>query len=287
MLFTMKDVECLTGIKAYTIRTWEKRYSFLKPARTLTNIRSYNTKEVIKILSIALLNKYGNKTSQLVNLPEEKLLDKIVNLENPKATEDRIIFNLIQKMLSHDAEAFENILHEYELNLPDQIISLVLVPFFERIEILWQTGTITPVQNYFVSNIMRQYLYSAIQKLSFTKTKDQKSGCLFLPHKENQDLGLLCTAYLLKSKGIHIIYLGGIMPLIDVEYVVKKMSPNFMYVHFCAANSINFSKFLSDINKRFKIPLIISGNLGLVFQKKIPANIIFKKKINEVMTFLP
>ena len=40
--FSIKDLENLTGIKAHTIRIWEKRYNLLKPKRTGTNIRYYD-----------------------------------------------------------------------------------------------------------------------------------------------------------------------------------------------------------------------------------------------------
>ena len=57
MLFTIKDIENLSGIKAHTIRIWEQRYSFLKPKRSDTNIRYYTKEELKTILNIALLNK--------------------------------------------------------------------------------------------------------------------------------------------------------------------------------------------------------------------------------------
>ncbi len=37
--FTIKDLENLSGVKAHTIRIWEKRYGLLAPQRTDTNIR--------------------------------------------------------------------------------------------------------------------------------------------------------------------------------------------------------------------------------------------------------
>lgn len=40
--FSIKDLENLSGIKAHTIRIWEKRYNLLTPDRTDTNIRTYS-----------------------------------------------------------------------------------------------------------------------------------------------------------------------------------------------------------------------------------------------------
>ena len=64
-VFTIKDLENLSGIKAHTIRIWEQRYNFLKPCRTETNIRYYCNQELKTILNISLLNKYGYKISHI------------------------------------------------------------------------------------------------------------------------------------------------------------------------------------------------------------------------------
>ena len=36
-----KILENISGIKAHTLRIWEKRYNLLSPERTETNIRRY------------------------------------------------------------------------------------------------------------------------------------------------------------------------------------------------------------------------------------------------------
>ena len=48
-VFSIKDLENLSGIKAHTIRIWEKRYNVLEPMRSDTNIRSYDIKNLQKL----------------------------------------------------------------------------------------------------------------------------------------------------------------------------------------------------------------------------------------------
>ena len=47
--FSIKNLEHLSGIKAHTIRIWEKRYSLFQPERTNTNIRMYNQENLQKL----------------------------------------------------------------------------------------------------------------------------------------------------------------------------------------------------------------------------------------------
>ena len=53
--FSIKDLENITGVKAHTIRIWEKRYDLLSPERSETNIRYYSNKNLQKLLNIVLL----------------------------------------------------------------------------------------------------------------------------------------------------------------------------------------------------------------------------------------
>ena len=60
-VFSIRDLENFSGIKAHTIRIWEKRYGILIPERTDSNIRTYNESELKKILNVAYLNRNGLK----------------------------------------------------------------------------------------------------------------------------------------------------------------------------------------------------------------------------------
>src|SRR5688572_24007648 len=97
--FTIKDLENLSGIKAHTLRIWEQRYNFIKPNRTSTKIRYYTNEELKQILNISLLNRHGFKVSHINNMDEEEIRDKILSLTQPQAQQERIVNELIQKMI--------------------------------------------------------------------------------------------------------------------------------------------------------------------------------------------
>lgn len=68
-VFSIKDLENLSGIKAHTIRIWEKRYNVLEPMRTDTNIRLYDLASLQKLLNITLLHDFGYKISKISKYP--------------------------------------------------------------------------------------------------------------------------------------------------------------------------------------------------------------------------
>ncbi len=71
--FSIKDLENLSGIKAHTIRIWEKRYNLLEPERTDTNIRYYSLSNLQKLLNISYLNGNGYKISKIATIPNDKI----------------------------------------------------------------------------------------------------------------------------------------------------------------------------------------------------------------------
>ena len=286
--FTIQDLENLTGIKAHTIRIWEQRYNFLKPQRTDTNIRYYNNEELKKILNISLLNKYGFKISHIDRMTEEDMKNKILSINNIHAQQERIVNALIQSMVDMNLEGFEDSLEEYiRAKGIEKTIHQIIFPFMERIGVLWITGHINPAQEHLVSNIIRQKLIVGTEAVN-PLFQLKKTGLLFLPEGEYHELGLLFIQYLLKSRGLRVLYLGANVPMDDVEYVAKYKNPDFIYTHLTSVSSVfNFDKFIHQSLKRFgNIPLIISGRLAATYEKKIPSQIHFKKSLQEVTEFI-
>lgn len=286
--FTIKDLENLSGIKAHTIRIWEQRYQFLKPSRTDTNIRFYSNEELKKLLNIALLNKYGFKISHIDKMCESEVKEKILSLNNQQAQLERIVNELIQCMIDLNTEKLEDILGNYiAARGIERSITQVIFPFMEKIGVLWMTNHINPAQEHLVTNIIRQKLIVGIEGVN-TSLKVDKTILLFLPEAEYHELGLLFMHYLLKSRGVNVIYLGANVPINDVEYVVKLKKPDYLFCHLTAVgNKFNFERFILALSKKItSTPVILSGLLTHSYEKKIPPTIKFKKSLAEVMEYV-
>ena len=286
--FTIKDLENLSGIKAHTIRIWEQRYSFLSPQRTDTNIRYYTNNELQKVLNIALLNKYGYKISHIDRMTPVEMNEKILTLTQVEAQQERLVNDLIYCMVDMKMEDFEAILDAYiAVKGIEKAIIQIIFPFLERIGILWMTNHINPAQEHLVTNVIRQKLIVGIETVK-SHFKAKTTVLLFLPENEHHELGLLFAHYLLKSRGIKVLYLGANVPIKDVEYVTKLKSPSVLYAHLTSVgNNFNFERFL--VNAHNRMPdrqFIISGALTQSYKKKVPENFHFKRSLAEVMEYI-
>ena len=286
--FTIKDLENLSGIKAHTIRIWEQRYTFLKPQRTTTNIRYYTNEELKIVLNIALLNKYGYKISHIDKMKPGEVKDKLITLSNNQAQQERIIYELIEFMVDLDMDSFEATLEHYiAARGIDKTITQVIFPFMEKIGILWLANHVNPGQEHLITNIIRQKIIVGIES-SFTHFSSAKTVLLFLPEGEHHELGLLYIYYLLKNKGVKVLYLGADVPLKDVEFVASIKKPDHLYTHLTSvAGNFNFEKFLNIAQARLHaFPLVISGQVTQSYKKRVPLAVSFKRSLPEVYDYV-
>ncbi len=288
MLFTIRDIENLSGIKAHTIRIWEQRYSFLKPKRSHTNIRYYSNDDLKTILNIALLNKYGYKISRINKMSREAVFENVLSLTDAKAKASITVNQLLQNMVEYNIEDFTNILNDcIRKSGIEKTILQIIFPFLEKVGVLWLTNHIIPAQERLVSNIIRQKIIAGIDALP-PKDLSPIKICLFLPEGEYHELSLLFVAFLLKKKGIPHIYLGANIPLAELRTIAQVKKPDYLYTHVTTAGqNFNFDKFLSILSKEFRnYKTIVSGRLTYAFEKKIPPKIIFKRSLPEVQEFI-
>ncbi|HTQ29499.1 MAG TPA: MerR family transcriptional regulator, partial [Puia sp.] len=249
--FTIRDLENLSGIKAHTIRVWEQRYGFLKPQRTDTNIRYYNNQELKNLLNISLLQRYGYKISHIDKMGELEVKERIIQLSQGQAMQERMVNELIHHMIDLDMDSFERVLDNFiSTKGIDKTITQLIFPFLERIGILWQTNHIQPTQEHLVTNIIRQKLIVGIEGV-VTHAAVNKTLLLFLPEGEHHEMGLLYVYYLLKNRGARVLYLGSNIPLKDIEHICAGKKPDFLYTHLTfVAGSFSFDKFIQQVRNR-------------------------------------
>jgi len=288
MLFTIRDIENLSGIKAHTIRIWEQRYSFIKPKRSDTNIRFYDSDDLKILLNISLLNKHGYKISQIDKMSREAMFQNVLSLTDNEAKAGMIVNQLLELMVAFDEVTFEKTINKYiAASGIEKAILEILFPFLDKVGILWLTNHINPAQERLISNVIRQKIIAGIDGIP-CKTTSTSKICLFLPEGEYHEISLLYTAFLLKKKGVPITYLGSNIPLAELKSVVDVKKPDYLYTHLTTAGqSFDFEKFIFSMNKDFKnIQIIISGRLTNSYVKKIPQKVAFKKSLAEVKEFI-
>ncbi len=227
--FSIKDLENLSGIKAHTIRIWEKRYGLLSPERTDTNIRYYSLEALQKLLNVSLLNSNGYKISKIAQLPEDKIPVAVREMIVKKGVNNYTVNSFKLAMLNFDYKLFNATYNQLLVQKSFREIFLnIFVQLLDDVGLLWQSKTITPAHEHFVSNLIKQKIYLHIENLQLQASeKDNKVFVLFLPLNEIHELGLLYLHLEFLLHGYPSIYLGQSVPaenLKDLQSIYKNIT---------------------------------------------------------------
>jgi len=213
-VFSIKDLENLSGIKAHTIRIWEKRYNVLEPMRSETNIRMYDLASLQKLLNITLLHNHGYKISKISKYPPEKIPLLVREIISEKSAKHHAINAFKMAMMNFDQTQFfttyNTLLSEKSFR---EVFYEVFIPLMTEIGLLWQTDTITPAHEHFISYLIKQKLLINTEKVQILPpTKTDKVFVLYLPMNEIHELGIMYLNYEILSSGYKTIYLGESVP---------------------------------------------------------------------------
>ncbi len=213
--YSIDDFSKITGLNKILIRTWENRYSFVKPKRTSTNIRYYDDKMIVKALRYSILVDAGFKISILTKLSSEEIdghINNTLKKDNQTNKHSQYISQILESSLSYNQLLFHN---TYEKCVKDigiiECYKHVLLESLNRIGILWINNQISPPQEHFLSELIKTKIYKEIEKIGFKKLS-KENWLLFLPKNELHDIGLLFAYLTLKMNGHNVVYLGQNLP---------------------------------------------------------------------------
>jgi len=287
--YSIKDLEHLSGIKAHTLRIWEQRYNFIEPKRTDTNIRYYSDEDLKLVLNISTLKENGYKISKIAKMSEDELNKEVLKIAETNLRFPDQINSLTLSMIDMDEDRFENILNNNILKYGFERTMLnVIYPFLAKIGMLWQTGSILPAQEHFISNLIRQKMTVAIDGQYVTESESKGKWLLFLPEGELHELSLMFASYLLRARKFKVIYLGQNLPKSDLYSVKDIHTPDYVLTICTAApRKSEVQGYIDEIAELFNSATLFVGGFQVIGQDiKRKKNVEFIMKMEDLIDFI-
>ncbi len=260
--YFIKDIENITGIKAYTLRIWEQRYDMLAPKRTDTNIRYYEEDDLKYLMNVSILNVNGYKISKIAKMSREDVQRQTLSISEGSSKYENQIQALTTAMLSFDEKEFNKIMSISILKVGmEETVTQIIFPFMQHVGVLWLSGSIHIAHEHFITNLIRQRMYVSLDQISNIPGPTAKKFLLFVPNGENHDLSLLFAAYILKTKGQQVIYLGTSTPLDDLNKVFKVHKPDAVFCAITGSNSqVPIQVYIHSLQRTFPgTPVLLTG----------------------------
>ncbi|MFT6994668.1 MAG: hypothetical protein ACJA1P_001405 [Maribacter sp.] len=247
--FSIRDLENLSGIKAHTIRIWEKRYNLLSPERTDTNIRTYNLASLQKLLNITLLYHSGYKISKIAKIPEGDIPFVVREIVAKNSFKNHAMNAFKLAMMNFDQTIFFNtynsLINEKSFR---EVFKETFIPLLNELGLLWQTDTISPAHEHFITSLIKQKILVNTEKLQHLKpTKTDKVFVVYLPENEIHEIGLLYLNYEIILRGYKSIYLGQTIPMENLMDLMKYFDNIYFLSYFTVVPEKNrIDKYIED-----------------------------------------
>lgn len=288
--FSIKDLENLTGIKAHTIRIWEKRYNLLSPKRTETNIRYYDLSDFQKLLNVSYLNNNGYKISKIATLQETKIPEIVRKIASEENLNSHAINSFKLSMLNFDQVLFYKTYQrlESEMSFRD-IFYTIFIPLLTELGLLWQTDTITPAHEHFLTTLIRQKILINTEQIQANSETSNKTFILYLPDNEVHELGLMYINYEIVANGHQSIFLGQSVPLDSLVDITSYYDDITFVSYFTVKpDKEEIGQYIEDIkNKLLVNPHVKFWMLGRMLNaidlNKLPANLKPFKSIDDLV----
>ena len=288
-VYSISDLEKLCGIKAHTIRIWEQRYGIIKPNRTETNIRYYRDADLNLLLNIVVLNRNGHKISHIAKMSKQEIVEKVSEISEIDLDLDTQLDELTLAMVEMDEYKFDKILTTNIEQLGfEQTMLQVVYPFLDKLSVFWLTGSISPVQEHFISNLIRQKLISAIDKEPINPKSKGAKFMIYLPEGENQELSLLFLHFLLKTRGQKVVYLGQNIALSDLYDACSIHHPDYIFTMITESFATRpVQKYVDDLSQSFaNSKILLSGYQVITQNVKSEGNVSVLSSLDETIDFL-
>lgn len=288
LTYSINDIEKLSGVKAHTIRIWEKRYNIIPNRRSVNNIRFYEEEDLELILNIAHLNKRGIKISKIATMSADHIKQRIADYCEVDVIFENHIDGLMLSMFELNEYKFLKILNHHIKDIGfEKTMDEVIYPLLDKLSVMWIAGSVKGVHENFINNIIRRKLSVEIDKIELVPESCSKKFLIYLPEYEAHELSLLYVFFLLKKYGADTLYLGTQISIKDVQDAVDIYRPDCIFTLFNDSFSETplqpYINQLGQIAKNAKV--LISGYQTIQQKLVIPDNMEILNSLNEVSKY--
>lgn len=259
VVYSIKDLEKLSGVKAHTLRIWEKRYNIIHPKRTPSNIRYYLDDDLKKVLNIALLNRNGIKISKIAEMNQSEIYHKVAEITDVDESFEGQLDSLTISLLELNEAKFVQLINKnIEQRGFTETMLEVIYPLLDKLAMMWISGSIKNIHEKFVSNIITRKCSVEIDKLPITK---KETFLIYLPEGESNELSLLFLHYLIKKNGYNIISAGSEVNIYDLLEIVDVKIPDYIFTIINESGEISdFDAYVAQLCQNFETSkIILSG----------------------------
>lgn len=259
-LYNMSVILKETGLKADTLRAWERRFGVPNPARTAGGHRQYSKKDIATVQWLLARQREGmsiSKAVQLLNhlqdlgqdpvaemVASAQVVQPIMNLGQANQLDD-LRNAWVEACLQFDEISAEQILTQAFALFPAEMTCTgVLQKGLAQIGAMWCDGTGSVQQEHFASAMALRRVHCLIAATA-PPTRNERIIVACPPHENHTFTPLLLTL-LLRRRGLPVRYLGADVPINQLAETITLINPRLTLF---SAQQLNTAATLLDVSR--------------------------------------
>lgn len=288
VIYSIKDMENLSGVKAHTIRIWEKRYGIVEPKRTPTNIRYYTDEDLRHLLNVCFLYRNGYKISKIAKLSNEDIKHKVAKYSKLDIAFEDELDALLLFILQFDAYHFNQVLDSHiKQNGLIETMKEVIYPLLDKLSVAWLTGSFQQSHESFVTQVIKSKILHATEQL---EEENNFSPCylIYLPKGEKQELSLVYLHYLLKFNNCKVINLGLDVEQQDLRLAIDSIKPEYIFTIINEEmENISLQNYVNELcSVNDNSTILITGYQAVAKNIEWPTNGVKLNDLKETIDFI-
>ena len=209
-VYTIAEVEAMTGLSAEVLRQWERRYGFPKPRRTPGGHRLYSAEDVEALKTIKRWLEEGAT-------PKAAIRRYLAQEVRPEDLGTGLLEALLRGDLAGAEALFRRGLRFWG---PEGVLEHLLLPVLREVGEAWHRGEIGVAEEHLASTFLRARLQELLDLAGFPPGPPV---LVTTPPGERHEIGAMLAAYHRRRKGVPALYLGPDTPLPDLRALARRL----------------------------------------------------------------
>ena len=158
MNYSIKELSNISGINKITLRSWEDRYGFLVAKRTATNIRQYNTDQLLCAINTSALISSGFKISLIAQKTSSEISALVDSKFHSKEINNNIyLARILTSGVLNNRDIFDATIYKgfVELGLIDFYRDIMFVAL-QKIGLIWVVNSNEKNHEAFVFGLLQE-----------------------------------------------------------------------------------------------------------------------------------
>lgn len=207
-LYSISEVETLTGFSAEVLRQWERRYGFPRPLRTPGGHRLYTPEEVEALKRVKAWLEAGLSPKRAI----ARLGEEALPVDHTP---------LLEALLTGDMALAERHFRKALRALgPEETLSSLALPLLNEVGEGWHQGRFSVAEEHLVTAFVRARVQELLDLLGHPMGPPV---LVTTPPGERHEVGAMVVSYALRRLGIRALYLGPDTPLGDLGLYARRL----------------------------------------------------------------